>query len=184
MWKLIRIWALFSWSFLTIGILLGSWWAYHELGWGGWWFWDPVENASLMPWLLATACIHSITKPKLNNWTIICTQATFLLSIMGTFFVRSGLLSSVHSFATDSTRGLYLLAFLLLITSISFLNWLLFCSNTRRKLWSGKNFRLKTFQASLNRLTQDSFRGAGRPAGSKRNSHGTFFFKKDGGLKS
>jgi len=129
MWKLVRIWILFSWSFLTIGILLGSWWAYHELGWGGWWFWDPVENASLMPWLLATACIHSITKPKLNYWTLICTQGTFILSILGTFFVRSGLLSSVHSFATDSTRGLYLLLFLLSITAISVFNWISLCFN-------------------------------------------------------
>jgi cytochrome c biogenesis factor len=124
MWKQIRIWILCSWSFLTVGILLGSWWAYHELGWGGWWFWDPVENASLMPWLLATACIHSVTKPKLNNWTLICAQATFIFSILGTFFVRSGLLSSVHSFATDSTRGLYLFFFLLSIIFISILNWL------------------------------------------------------------
>jgi cytochrome c biogenesis factor len=124
-WKLVRIWILISWSFLTVGILLGSWWAYHELGWGGWWFWDPVENASLMPWLLATAGIHSITKrsSSLLFLTIICTQGTFILSILGTFFVRSGLLSSVHSFATDSTRGLYLFIFFLLITVISVFNW-------------------------------------------------------------
>nr|YP_009755783.1 heme lyase [Gonatozygon brebissonii]QIQ23061.1 heme lyase [Gonatozygon brebissonii] len=113
-WKLLRIWILASWSFLTFGILLGSWWAYHELGWGGWWFWDPVENASLEPWLMATACIHSITQQKLTYWTLILSSSAFVLSVLGTFFVRSGLLASVHSFATDSTRGLYLLFFLVL----------------------------------------------------------------------
>lgn len=124
MYKQVRIWILLSWSFLTIGILLGSWWAYHELGWGGWWFWDPVENASLMPWLLATAGIHSILKTKLNPWTSFCIQFTFLFSVLGTFFVRSGLLSSVHSFATDSTRGLFLLFFLFFLLFLSFMNWI------------------------------------------------------------
>nr|YP_010736360.1 cytochrome c biogenesis CcmF N-terminal-like protein [Zygnema circumcarinatum]WEL36333.1 cytochrome c biogenesis CcmF N-terminal-like protein [Zygnema circumcarinatum] len=114
MWTQIRIWICVCWSFLTIGIFLGSWWAYHELGWGGWWFWDPVENASLMPWLLATACVHSVLLPKLNVWTLFLNQITFVLSILGTFFVRSGLLASVHSFATDSTRGLFVLCFLLI----------------------------------------------------------------------
>jgi cytochrome c biogenesis factor len=119
MWTQIRVWILTCWCFLTIGILLGSWWAYHELGWGGWWFWDPVENASLMPWLLATACIHSVLVPRLNGWTLCLNQLTFMLSVLGTFFVRSGLLASVHSFATDSTRGLYLLCFLVAILAIS-----------------------------------------------------------------
>nr|QKQ14688.1 cytochrome c biogenesis CcmF N-terminal-like protein [Zygnema circumcarinatum] len=119
MWTQIRIWICVCWSFLTIGIFLGSWWAYHELGWGGWWFWDPVENASLMPWLLATACVHSVLLPKLNVWTLFLNQITFVLSILGTFFVRSGLLASVHSFATDSTRGLFVLCFLLGILAIS-----------------------------------------------------------------
>nr|YP_006073032.1 heme lyase [Nitella hyalina]AEH42846.1 heme lyase [Nitella hyalina] len=113
-WKLIRIWILTCWCFLTVGILLGSWWAYHELGWGGWWFWDPVENASLMPWVLATACIHSVISFRLNSWTFFLNIVTFLLSILGTFFVRSGLLASVHSFATDSQRGIFLLSFFLL----------------------------------------------------------------------
>nr|YP_009675909.1 cytochrome c biogenesis factor N [Riccia fluitans]QDE12677.1 cytochrome c biogenesis factor N [Riccia fluitans]WKW95166.1 cytochrome c biogenesis factor N [Riccia fluitans] len=120
-WKQIQIWILTCWCFLTVGILLGSWWAYHELGWGGWWFWDPVENASFMPWLLATACIHSVILPKLNDWTLFLNMVTFLCCILGTFFVRSGLLASVHSFATDSTRGIFLWCFLLLITSISFI---------------------------------------------------------------
>nr|BDZ75583.1 cytochrome c biogenesis factor N [Timmiella anomala] len=118
-WKQIQIWILTCWCFLTVGILLGSWWAYHELGWGGWWFWDPVENASFMPWLLATACIHSVILPKLNYWTLFLNMVTFLCCVLGTFFVRSGLLASVHSFATDSTRGIFLWFFFLLITSIS-----------------------------------------------------------------
>ena len=127
--KQIRFWILTCWCFLTIGILLGSWWAYHELGWGGWWFWDPVENASLMPWLLATACIHSILAPKLQSWTFMLSIVTFMLSILGTFFVRSGLLASVHSFATDSTRGLFILCFLLCVFLLSitfFVRWLFF----------------------------------------------------------
>ena len=115
----IRFWMLLCWCFLTIGILLGSWWAYHELGWGGWWFWDPVENASLMPWLLTTACIHSVLISKLQKWTFFFSLMTFLLSILGTFFVRSGLLASVHSFASDSTRGLFLLFFFLFLFLVS-----------------------------------------------------------------
>nr|YP_003276020.1 cytochrome c biogenesis factor N [Pleurozia purpurea]ACR19404.1 cytochrome c biogenesis factor N [Pleurozia purpurea]QIA60765.1 cytochrome c biogenesis factor N [Pleurozia purpurea] len=118
-WKQIQIWILTCWCFLTVGILLGSWWAYHELGWGGWWFWDPVENASFMPWVLATACIHSVILPKLNDWTLFLNMVTFLCCISGTFFVRSGLLASVHSFATDSTRGIFLWCFFSIITSIS-----------------------------------------------------------------
>nr|AHI16011.1 cytochrome c biogenesis factor N [Sphagnum girgensohnii]AND49936.1 cytochrome c biogenesis factor N [Sphagnum rubiginosum] len=123
-WKQIQIWILTCWFFLTVGILLGSWWAYHELGWGGWWFWDPVENASLMPWILATACIHSVILPKLNYWTFFLNMVTSLCCVLGTFFVRSGLLASVHSFATDSTRGIFLWCFFLLITSISLIIFL------------------------------------------------------------
>ncbi|CAK9195778.1 unnamed protein product [Sphagnum troendelagicum] len=111
-------------SILETRILLGSWWAYHELGWGGWWFWDPVENASLMPWILATACIHSVILPKLNYWTFFLNMVTSLCCVLGTFFVRSGLLASVHSFATDSTRGIFLWCFFLLITSISLIIFL------------------------------------------------------------
>jgi cytochrome c biogenesis factor len=153
MWKQLRIWILSSWSFLTVGILLGSWWAYHELGWGGWWFWDPVENASLMPWLLATACIHSVTKPKLNYWTLICAQATFIFSILGTFFVRSGLLSSVHSFATDSTRGLYLFFFLLSIILISILNWFSLSNFRLRVLFQINKWRRHVSANSANTAT-------------------------------
>ena len=114
-WHTLRLWIGMSWTATTVGIFLGSWWAYHELGWGGWWFWDPVENASLMPWLLATACIHSIVFPRLNAWTRFLSQSTFLLSILGTFFVRSGLLASVHSFSncelSDYLRGSVLFCF-------------------------------------------------------------------------
>ena len=105
--------------FLTVGILLGSWWAYHELGWGGWWFWDLVENASFMPWLLAIACIHLVILPKFNYWTLFLNMVTSLCRVLGTFFVRSGLLTSVHSFATDSTQRIFLWFIFLLLTSIS-----------------------------------------------------------------
>ena len=118
MWIQIRVWSVIAWCFLTVGILLGSWWAYHELGWGGWWFWDPVENASLMPWLIGTACIHSVLVPRNNGWTLFMNILIFVLSICGTFFVRSGLLASVHSFATDSTRGLFILCFVFCILAL------------------------------------------------------------------
>lgn len=115
----IHIWILTCWLFLTVGILLGSWWAYHELGWGGWWFWDPVENASFMPWVLATACIHSVILPLLHSFTLLLNIWTFLCCVLGTFSIRSGLLASVHSFATDDTRGIFLWWFFLFITGIS-----------------------------------------------------------------
>ena len=114
-----RPWVLVAWSFLTIGISLGSWWAYYELGWGGWWFWDPVENASFMPWLLGTALVHSLAATEKRNifksWTILLAIATFGLSLIGTFLVRSGILTSVHAFATDPTRGVFILAFLTIV---------------------------------------------------------------------
>ena len=106
--------------FLTIGIAMGSWWAYYELGWGGWWFWDPVENASFMPWLAGTALLHSALvmekREALKIWTILLAILTFSLSLMGTFIVRSGVLTSVHSFAVDPTRGIFILAILVLFT--------------------------------------------------------------------
>ncbi|MCF8191256.1 MAG: heme lyase CcmF/NrfE family subunit [Burkholderiales bacterium] len=114
-----RPWANAAWSFLTIGILLGSWWAYRELGWGGWWFWDPVENASLMPWLAGTALIHSLAvtdkRDALKSWTVLLSIITFALSLLGTFLVRSGVLTSVHAFATDPQRGIFILSMLMLI---------------------------------------------------------------------
>ena len=112
----IRPWAIATWIFLTLGIALGSWWAYYELGWGGWWFWDPVENASFMPWLLGTALIHSLAvtekRGAFKNWTVLLALATFALSLLGTFLVRSGVLTSVHAFATDPGRGIFILALL------------------------------------------------------------------------
>ena len=111
-----RPWALAAWGFLTIGIALGSWWAYYELGWGGWWFWDPVENASLMPWLAGLALIHSLAVTEKRGvfkaWTIMLAIFAFALSLLGTFLVRSGVITSVHSFAADPTRGLVILAIL------------------------------------------------------------------------
>jgi cytochrome c-type biogenesis protein CcmF len=111
-----RPWTLAAWSFLTIGIALGSWWAYYELGWGGWWFWDPVENASFMPWLVGTALVHSLAvtekRGTFKSWTVLLAILAFSLSLLGTFLVRSGVLTSVHAFATDPTRGVFILLFL------------------------------------------------------------------------
>ena len=111
-----RPWTNVAWGFLTLGIAMGSWWAYYELGWGGWWFWDPVENASFMPWLVGAALIHSqaVTEKRgsFNSWTMLLAIAAFSLSLLGAFLVRSGVLTSVHSFAADPARGLFILAFL------------------------------------------------------------------------
>ncbi|MGH1418228.1 MAG: heme lyase CcmF/NrfE family subunit [Hyphomicrobiaceae bacterium] len=116
----VRPWTLAAWMFLTIGIALGSWWAYYELGWGGWWFWDPVENASFMPWLAGTALLHSAVvmekREALKVWTILLAILTFSLSLMGTFLVRSGVLSSVHAFAVDPERGVFILAIMVFFT--------------------------------------------------------------------
>jgi cytochrome c-type biogenesis protein CcmF len=114
-----RPWTIIAWAFLGLGIALGSWWAYYELGWGGWWFWDPVENASFMPWLVGTALIHSLAVTEkrgvFKSWTVLLAIAAFSLSLLGTFLVRSGVLTSVHAFATDPERGVFILAFLLLV---------------------------------------------------------------------
>jgi len=114
-----RPWTLIAWVFLTLGIALGSWWAYYELGWGGWWFWDPVENASFMPWLVATALIHSLAvtekRGAFKRWTVLLALTAFSLSLLGTFLVRSGVLTSVHSFAADPARGLFILVFLCIV---------------------------------------------------------------------
>lgn len=120
-----RPWTQAAWAFLTIGIALGSWWAYYELGWGGWWFWDPVENASFMPWLVGTALLHSLAvteKRKIfKSWTILLAITAFSLSLLGTFLVRSGILISVHSFASDPDRGLFILALLVIVIGGSLL---------------------------------------------------------------
>jgi len=114
-----RPWAIMAWGFLSVGIALGSWWAYYELGWGGWWFWDPVENASFMPWIIGTALIHSLAvtekRSLFKSWTILLAIFTFSLSLLGTFIVRSGLLTSVHAFASDPARGVFILGFLLVV---------------------------------------------------------------------
>ena len=120
-----RPWTIAAWSFLTVGIALGSWWAYNELGWGGWWFWDPVENASFMPWLAGTALMHSLAvteKRKLfKAWTVLLAITAFSLSLLGTFLVRSGVIVSVHSFASDPQRGLFILGLLVLVVGGSLL---------------------------------------------------------------
>jgi len=112
----VRPWTTVAWMFLTCGIALGSWWAYYELGWGGWWFWDPVENASFMPWLVGTALIHSLAVTEkrglFKSWTLLLAIAAFSLSLLGTFLVRSGVVESVHAFASDPARGMFILAFL------------------------------------------------------------------------
>ena len=121
----IKIFVMIAWTFLTIGIALGSIWAYYELGWGGWWFWDPVENASFMPWLLGTALIHSlmiVEKTKsLQIWVLLLSILTFLLSVVGTFLVRSGILTSVHTFALDPSRGVYILTFMAILGGYAFI---------------------------------------------------------------
>ena len=118
--KWVRPWTLIAWVFLTVGIALGSWWAYRELGWGGWWFWDPVENASFMPWLATTALLHSSIvaekRDTLKAWTILLAIVAFSFSLLGTFIVRSGVLISVHAFASDPSRGLYILMLLIFFT--------------------------------------------------------------------
>lgn len=132
----IRPWTMLAWGILTTGIILGAWWAYYELGWGGWWFWDPVENASLMPWLLGTALVHSLVvseqRGTFNYWTILLAIFAFALSLLGTFIVRSGVLTSVHAFSVDPDRGM---ALLILFFSLSFIALALFAF--RVNLWQG-----------------------------------------------
>lgn len=124
-----RPWTNFAWLFLTLGIALGSWWAYYELGWGGWWFWDPVENASFMPWLVGTALMHSLAitekRGTFKAWTALLAIFTFSLSLLGTFLVRSGVLTSVHAFASDPERGVFILMFLVVVigTSLALYAW-------------------------------------------------------------
>ena len=118
-----RPWTTTAWMFLTLGISLGSWWAYYELGWGGWWFWDPVENASLMPWLVGTALMHSLAVSEkrglFKSWTLLLAIFTFSLSLLGTFLVRSGVLTSVHAFANDPERGVFILFYLMIVVGAS-----------------------------------------------------------------
>ena len=139
-----RPWALAAWAFLTLGIALGSWWAYYELGWGGWWFWDPVENASFMPWLAATALLHSLAVSEKRGvfkaWTVLLAILAFALSLLGTFLVRSGVLTSVHAFAADPERGLFILVLLGVVVGGSLLLYALrgwrLTAESRYTLWS------------------------------------------------
>ena len=150
----LRKWVITSWVFLTVGISLGSWWAYHELGWGGWWFWDPVENASFMPWLASTALLHSLIVSEKRgifiNWSLLLAILTFSLSLLGTFLVRSGVLVSVHAFANDPERGLFILIFLTLVITLSLLLYFI----RSPKLISTKNYSItsKEFILLLNNL--------------------------------
>ncbi|MEQ9002098.1 MAG: heme lyase CcmF/NrfE family subunit [Pseudomonadales bacterium] len=145
-----RPWSNVAWAFLTLGIVLGSWWAYYELGWGGWWFWDPVENASFMPWLVGTALIHSLAvsekRGTFKSWTLLLAITTFSLSLLGAFIVRSGVLTSVHAFAVDPTRGMFILIFLLLVVGGSLTLYAaratVIRSRARFTLWSREAFLL------------------------------------------
>tara|TARA_Y100001980_G_C14554594_1_gene341539 strand:+ start:1981 stop:3906 length:1926 start_codon:yes stop_codon:yes gene_type:complete len=137
-WELmVKKWSILAWIFLTIGITLGSWWAYYELGWGGYWFWDPVENVALMPWLASTAFIHSLSvsikSKRLRVWTILLAISVFSLSLFGAFIVRSGIIDSVHSFANDPERGLYLLGFITVIIMTSLILFVLRFSKIQSK---------------------------------------------------
>ncbi len=145
-----RPWTTVAWLFLTLGIAIGSWWAYYELGWGGWWFWDPVENASFMPWLVGTALIHSLAVTEkrggFKNWTVLLAIMAFSLSLLGTFLVRSGVLTSVHAFATDPKRGVFILGFLVAVIGISLLLYAWRAPSVglggKFELWSRETFLL------------------------------------------
>ncbi|HEX2804343.1 MAG TPA: cytochrome c biogenesis protein CcsA, partial [Sphingomicrobium sp.] len=147
--KAMRPWVLAAWILLTLGITAGSYWAYYELGWGGWWFWDPVENASLMPWLAATALLHSVNvlaaRDSLRAWTVMLAMIAFSMSMVGTFLVRSGILTSVHSFAVDPGRGTFLLVLLAIYVGAAFLLFAL----RSGKLAEGPPFELVSREAAL-----------------------------------
>jgi cytochrome c-type biogenesis protein CcmF len=142
-------WTLIAWCFLTFGILLGSWWAYRQLGWGGWWFWDPVENASFLPWLAGTALIHSLSVTEKQNsfkaWTVLLAIVAFLLSLLGTFLVRSGVLISVHAFAVDPSRGIFMLLFLATVIALSL------------GLYAWRIQRIRTTPSPFSLLSRQSF---------------------------
>ncbi len=149
-----RPWAKAAWAFLTIGIALGSWWAYYELGWGGWWFWDPVENASFMPWLAGAALIHSLLATEKRQtfkvWTVLLSIVAFSLSLLGTFLVRSGVLTSVHAFASDPARGMFILAFLGLVVGGSLLLFALRAERLKSEI--GFSLLSKEFFLILNNI--------------------------------
>ena len=145
----VRPWTLTAWAFLTLGIMIGAWWAYYELGWGGWWFWDPTENASLMPWLAGTALLHSLVvterRGAMRVWSIFLALAVFALSLLGTFLVRSGVLTSVHAFATDPMRGTFILVQIALVVGSSLLMFAL----RAPKLRQDSGFELVSREATL-----------------------------------
>ena len=147
--RAMRPWVLGAWIFLTLGITAGSYWAYYELGWGGWWFWDPVENASLMPWLAATALLHSVsvlaTRNALRAWTIMLALVAFAMSMAGTFLVRSGILTSVHAFAVDPERGSFILALMLLYTGLAFVIFALRIGTVKQ----GEAFKLVSREGAI-----------------------------------
>ena len=151
--KNIKIWILISWIFLTIGIMVGSIWAYYELGWGGFWFWDPVENVSLMPWFCLTALLHCVLvlekRELLKSWTIILSIATFTLSMCGTFLVRSGILNSVHTFANDPSRGIFILCFLFFLITVSLIIFFIF-NKEKQKDYIKINFLSKEVSIIVN----------------------------------
>ncbi|WP_319380781.1 heme lyase CcmF/NrfE family subunit [Thiomicrorhabdus sp.] len=144
-----KAWTLIAWAFLTLGIALGSWWAYYELGWGGWWFWDPVENASLLPWLVATALIHSLaitgSRGTFQSWSLLLAILAFALSLLGTFLVRSGVLTSVHAFTSDPSRGVFILIFLVIVVGLS----LTLYSTNAHKVTHSKKFNLFSKESFL-----------------------------------
>ena len=148
-WAWLRPWVAVAWAFLTLGIALGSFWAYYELGWGGWWFWDPVENLSLLPWLTGTALMHSLAvsaqRERLVRWTVMLAIVTFALSLLGTFIVRSGLLTSVHSFAADPGRGLFILTLTLVLVGYA----LLLFSTHSEKLPQRSGFKVASRESAL-----------------------------------
>jgi cytochrome c-type biogenesis protein CcmF len=156
-----RPWTLVAWVFLTVGIVLGSWWAYYELGWGGWWFWDPVENASFMPWLAGTALVHSLAvtekRGAFKRWTVLLALMGFSLSLLGTFLVRSGVLTSVHSFASDPARGLFILIFLLIVIGGSLLLYAVRAPNIPRGGGFGALSRESMLLGTLAPLLYDAF---------------------------
>ena len=148
--KQIKKWIFISWIFLTLGIMLGSIWAYYELGWGGFWFWDPVENVSLMPWFCLTALLHTILvlekRNALRNWTIILSIATFSLSMSGTFLVRSGILNSIHTFANDPSRGLFILTFLFFLIFLSIIVLFIYSENDKK---NSNNFNILSKETAV-----------------------------------
>ncbi len=153
----IKCWNLISFSFLTLGIALGSWWAYRELGWGGYWFWDPVENVSLMPWLISTALLHSIViferkDSAFYKWIILLANFAFILSLIGIFFVRSGILTSVHSFASDPARGIYILIFLGFVLIGSIITYYKYTLYNKKLIIPAANLQIKEVGLLLNNL--------------------------------